>query len=614
MDKKVPFSSQALCEKSSQCNSTSNRSELLETRPIAKNPADIISRGIDPDKIQDCVLWWYGPSVLKNNPAVSHCDISEINDNDLYVCELKKSDPVCLITQNVELLPIINKCSSFVKLKRILAWCLRFKENARNPYSQRTIGNLTATELSRALICLIRNVQSVHFPLEIQCLLKGKQIPNSSSVLNFFPFLDENSILHVGGRLKHSNLTVNQKHPMLILNKGPISNLLINYYHVLHFHTGVESTTANIRSEFWIINCRNQVRKVLKNCISCLKVNAKATNQVMADLPSDRVTASRVFTKIGIDYAGPFFIKLYPGANNELKNILQNLFIKEGKKKIENLIASEGIVWHFNPLATPPFGGLWEEGIKSLKYHLKRVIGNTILAYEEFVTLETQMEAVLNSRPLNKISSDPNDSILTPGHFLVGTSLTALPEPDLTNTLINRLNRWQLVQTLTQTFWKKWSNDYRNNQESNDKGLDLLVHRGTRRNDALDVGDVVLTEHDNVRRIDWPLGVALEVCSGKDGVPRVARIRTSHGERIRPFQRLYPLEVSAKTEIGVLKASGKDSLPVEKNSESSTGHVLDSPTDYVPDSPVESTDNSEEKPPTKTRLGRTIKIPRKLDL
>ncbi|GFR31284.1 integrase catalytic domain-containing protein [Trichonephila clavata] len=90
----------------------------------------------------------YGLSVLQDNPVVSPCDISEINDNDLYLRELKKSDAVCLVTQNVELLPIINKCSSFVKLIRILAWSLRFKENARNPPSQRTIGSLTATELS----------------------------------------------------------------------------------------------------------------------------------------------------------------------------------------------------------------------------------------------------------------------------------------------------------------------------------------------------------------------------------------------------------------------------------------------------------------------------------
>ncbi|GFS62152.1 integrase_H2C2 domain-containing protein [Trichonephila inaurata madagascariensis] len=111
--------------------------------------------------------------------------------------------------------------------------------------------------------------------------------------------------------------------------------------------------------------------------------------------------------------------------------------------------------------------------------------------------------------------------------------------------------------------------------------LALLVHRGTRRNDALEVGDVVLIGHDNVRRIEWPLGVVLEVYPGKDGV------------------------------LDVLKAPGKASLPVEKTPESSTDHVSDSPTDYAL---VESIDNSEEKPPTKTRLGRTIKIPRKLDL
>ncbi|GFQ78926.1 DUF5641 domain-containing protein [Trichonephila clavata] len=166
------------------------------------------------------------------------------------------------------------------------------------------------------------------------------------------------------------------------------------------------------------------------------------------------------------------------------------------------------------------------------------------------------------------------------------------------------VKRTKYLQKLREDLRQRFRNEY----------LALLVHRGTRRNDALEVGDVVLIGHDNVRRIDWPLGVVLEVYAGKDGVPRVARIRTSHGERIRPFQRLYPLEVSAKIEIGVLKASGKDSLFVEKTPESSTNYVSDSPTDYVPDSPVESTDNSEEKPPTKTRLGRTIKIPCKLDL
>ncbi|GBM08692.1 hypothetical protein AVEN_52769-1 [Araneus ventricosus] len=108
----------------------------------------------------------------------------------------------------------------------------------------------------------------------------------------------------------------------------------------------------------------------------------------------------------------------FVGANNELRKILKDLFNKESTGKIEDFIASEGIVWHFNPPATPHFGGLWEAGVKSLKSYLKRVVGNTVLTHEEFSTLVTQVEAVLNSRPLCNLSSNPNDDfVLTPAHF-----------------------------------------------------------------------------------------------------------------------------------------------------------------------------------------------------
>ncbi|GFR09391.1 DUF5641 domain-containing protein [Trichonephila clavata] len=162
--------------------------------------------------------------------------------------------------------------------------------------------------------------------------------------------------------------------------------------------------------------------------------------------------------------------------------------------------------------------------------------------------------------------------------FIHGNSNCETPDLDQVDRS-SLVKRTKYLQKLREDLRQRFRNEY----------LALLVHRVTRRNDALEVGDVVMIGHDNVRRIDWPLGVVLEVYPGKDGVPIVARIRP-------------PM------------ASGKDSLPVEKTPESSTDHVSDSPTDYVPNSPVESTDNSEEKPPTKTRLGRTIKIPRKLDL
>ncbi|GFX39978.1 integrase catalytic domain-containing protein [Trichonephila clavipes] len=103
---------------------------------------------------------------------------------------------------------------------------------------------------------------------------------------------------------------------------------------------------------------------------------------MMSNLRSSRISLALAFMRCGADYAGHFQIKIIKGA--------------------------------------PHMGGLWEAGIKSTKYHLKRVVGETKLTYEEFETFLTQIEACLNSRPLTPISNDSNDqSTLTPGHFII---------------------------------------------------------------------------------------------------------------------------------------------------------------------------------------------------
>lgn len=81
--------------------------------------------------------------------------------------------------------------------------------------------------------------------------------------------------------------------------------------------------------------------------------------------------------------------------------------------------------------------------VKSTKYHLKRVIGSQILTYEELYTLINRIKVVLNSRPITSQSTDPNNlRALISGDFLIGCSLVAIPEPDLTDTPTNRLTRW----------------------------------------------------------------------------------------------------------------------------------------------------------------------------
>ena len=96
-------------------------------------------------------------------------------------------------------------------------------------------------------------------------------------------------------------------------------------------------------------------------------------------------------------------------ANNEIKNVLKSLFKCKSEEEIKNYIANADIKSHFKTPSTLYFGELWEACVKYLKYHLKRIIGDNILCYEELLTLVTQMEAGLNSRPICPLSSDLND-------------------------------------------------------------------------------------------------------------------------------------------------------------------------------------------------------------
>ncbi|XP_063896044.1 uncharacterized protein LOC135118331 [Helicoverpa armigera] len=104
--------------------------------------------------------------------------------------------------------------------------------------------------------------------------------------------------------------------------------------------------------------------------------------------------------------------------------------LNRDSNSISNQLASRGITWKLNPPSGPHFGGIFESGIKSTKYHLKRIIGSQVLTFEEFYTILTKVEAMLNSRPLVELSSDPDEvDALTAGHFLIGRPLISLPEP-----------------------------------------------------------------------------------------------------------------------------------------------------------------------------------------
>ena len=99
----------------------------------------------------------------------------------------------------------------------------------------------------------------------------------------------------------------------------------------------------------------------------------------------------------------------FVGEKNELAKISEFSRSHKLNSIISRMLANHHINWYFIPPRSPHFGGLWEAAVKSFKYHLVRVIGNQLLTYGQFTTLATEIEAILNSRPLTPLPSDPND-------------------------------------------------------------------------------------------------------------------------------------------------------------------------------------------------------------
>ncbi|XP_046404411.1 uncharacterized protein LOC124169753 isoform X2 [Ischnura elegans] len=224
----------------------------------------------------------------------------------------------------------------------------------------------------------------------------------------------------------------------------------------------------------------------------------------------------------------------FVGAARELQELAESFLAVQQSSITQDYSAQEGIQWHFIPARAPHFGGIWEAGAKSVKHHLRRVMGTNCLTFEELATLLTQIEACRNFRPITPLSNDPNDPLpLTPGHFLIGAPLTSLPEPDLSDTRVGLLSRWQLLQAKLQQFWRSWSNDYLTHLQQRAKW--------SRESSNVRPGMVVLLKDDNTPPLTWRLAVIDEVHPGADGLVRVATVRNSQGKFKRPITKLCPL-------------------------------------------------------------------------
>lgn len=368
--------------------------------------------------------------------------------------------------------------------------------------------------------------------------------------------------------------------------------------HTQNLHPGLTLTFHLTRQQFWIVGGRSSTRKIVHKCVVCFKNNAKTSKQLMGDLPVSRLRAARPFTSCGIDYAGPIqiaskrgrgarFTKGYIaifvcmatkavhidavtdlstdafiatlkrfvsrrgapahiysdngsnfiGAHRKLNEVYKLISQNNHNSIVAEFLANSEIQWHFIPPMSPHFGGLWEAAVKSVKSHLVKYSSHTHLTFEEMVTLLTQIEAILNSRPLYATADDDaNINVLSPAHFLIGSSNFYVPEEEISGSIpTGRLSRWQFIQQRVQAFWKKFSFEYLHNLQQRMKWRKLQQN--------LKVGDIVLVKEDNLPSYKWLLGKIVELHPNDQGLVRVVTLKTSKSILKRPIVKLCKLPV-----------------------------------------------------------------------
>lgn len=570
-----------------------NNTSMCEWRhvPSKDNTADILSRGMYPNELRECHMWWQGPSFLHTPPSQWPNTRFDIQ----HLPEMKEQTQSLLSFEKSENFPF-NRFSSLQKLRRTVAYLLRFKNNCLNRKLERNFAALSVDEINKAYLRLIKLSQRETFSNEYSALGRGECVA-SGRLITLSPFLDDDNIIRVGGRLANADFEYDKKYPILLSSKHHLTKLIFEREHLRLYHAGPQSLLASVREKFWPLAGRNLAKYIVRKCVTCFRNSPKFINPIMGNLPKTRVAQNFPFFTTGVDYAGPFYMKNHKGRGAKLSKCYVSVFIcfstkalhlelvtdlttetfilalrrfasrrgkpndiysdngrnflgarselkdlgkylLSNKQHLINAYEQENIRWHFIPANSPHFGGLWEAGVKSFKYHLKRTVGNANLTFEELYSVIVQIEAILNSRPLCPLSTDPCDLVpLTPAHFLIGKTLTEIPDPDVIQLKQTTLSQFQRIQSIKQHFWKRWNKEYISE-------LQQRKRWNKSAGSSLEEGQMVLVKDDNLPPMKWKLGRVVKLHFGSDNVARVAAIKTNSGEIKRALVKLCPLPIN----------------------------------------------------------------------
>ncbi|XP_068204606.1 uncharacterized protein [Palaemon carinicauda] len=382
---------------------------------------------------------------------------------------------------------------------------------------------------------------------------------------------------------------------------------------------GVNATVASVRQEYWVPQLRQLSKSVIHHCIICKKTQWRPYRvNIAPPLPEFRVQRKQPFSVTGLDYTGALLTKekqqnpekayivwftcpVTRGIHIELvKDLSCDSFVmvfrkfcsRQGfpslmlsdnattfvstsvylKNMAESSLVQEHLnaiecKWKFIPARAPWFGAIWESLIGLLKTCLKKVIGQAFLSFSELSCVVTELEAIINGRPLSYTSGDLNQlDILTPNHLILGCRLRSFPREvidwkDETKDPLYGENkdvgkRFLYITKKSDDLWKRWEREYLTSLRE--------THRvGIRHESWPKMGDVVLI-HDEGPRSRWKFGQIVKLHVGPDDVLRVVTLKTPKGQVMRPVVKLYPLQLWQETDVVISEKTDNKSTRLSR--------------------------------------------------
>ena len=399
-------------------------------------------------------------------------------------------------------------------------------------------------------------------------------------------FQDDANLWRCGGRLENADIPYATRHPILLHKNHHLTILLIENAHRRVAHDGVKETLTELRSRYWVVKGRSLVKVIIRRCQTCRRFEGLPFRAPPPPpLPTFRVKESPPFTYTGVDFARPLFVKgkqssesskvwiclytccivravhldIVPDMSTQTficslkrfaarRGLPSKIVSDNGKtfkaaakilkavmshEEVQRYLTGVGVDWTFNLERAPWWGGVFERMVRSTKRCLKKMIGQAKLTYDELLTAVTEVEGIINSRPLSFISSNDLEEPLTPSHLLIGRRALNLPDLcsegdedhdfEVTPTVLTK--RLKYLSTVLDKFWRRWRNEYL---------LELRdSHRYTSGNSSADqsvsVGDIVVVHSDDKPRGFWKLARVKDLITGYDGQVRGAVLKV-HGK------------------------------------------------------------------------------------